>query len=92
MDYFEEVSSALKIEELNVLGYLIDEEATASFKAVARKEVREVVSVTDAIFKKTIYLLETKKLIQVVRNQAKHDIFITQYGMEAVNYSLQGAE
>ncbi|MET3505588.1 hypothetical protein [Halalkalibacter oceani] len=92
MNYFEAIASDLSNNEIMILGILMDHDSDAPFKALKRKDLKKKIDWSQATFNKTIMSLETKKLIGILRNQMTHDIYITNFGVKSVHYSLEGVE
>lgn len=87
--YFYDVVSSLSIEDMNVLGVLYDNDATATFKSMMTTQVSEGSGLSEATYRKIIYRLIGNKFIQVVTLKRQHSMFITQYGIQALKTSLK---
>ena len=90
--YFENVIRQMTVEEVKVLGHLYEEDANASFKAIARKKVQEVLGLSQVEFRKTIEKLTATQFVDVVQGKREHRIFLTVYGQEALETSLHEEE
>lgn len=90
-DYFEHIIRQLTIEEMAILGILIDRDATAAFKSMKRSDVYERSDMSLANFRKTIGKLSATCLIDVVTGSKEHKMFLTSYGQQALEKSLEGA-
>lgn len=91
-EYFDHIISSLTIEDMAVLGILIDHDATAAFKAMKRNAVLDVSGMSLANFRKTIGQLTAMRLIEVVTGRKEHKIFLTVYGKQALEKSLEGVD
>lgn len=88
-DYFSLIVSSLPINDLKVLGVLSDSRADAVFKSMKRKDLQEQVVLTDALFRKSLERLEANQFIQLVTKEKEYKVFITPYGLLALNESLR---
>lgn len=90
--YFDEVATSLTTEDTCLLGVLLDEEATAKFKAVPYRVVMGKGELSEAILRKSVARL-TALLFIVVRTDSKeHGLYITPYGQAALSRILQMVE
>lgn len=87
--YFKDVVSELSIDDMQLLGFLFDHEATANFKAMRNNEVADRCGFSEATFRKVMYRLVANKFVGNVAMQRSHSIFITQYGIAALKKLLQ---
>lgn len=87
-DYFQHVVGKLNIDDMNILGILTDMDATATFKAIRKKDVFERSGLSEANYRKVIYRLDAMEFIQTVVGGKEHMLFITDYGTMAINHSL----
>jgi RIO-like serine/threonine protein kinase len=87
--YFQDVVSSLSLDDMNVLGALFDQDATAGFKAVQNIDVQQKAKLTEATFRKVLYRLIANKFINVVTLTRQHSLYITSYGVEALKKSLE---
>lgn len=87
--YFEDVVSSLTYDDINVLSILYDNEATASFKSIKNKEVLERTGYTEAVYRRILYKLTGNKFISTIQINKQQGLYITQYGIQAINKSLQ---
>lgn len=90
-DYFEQIVGHLAIEEMALLGILIDKDATAAFKAIRRNELFELSELSIANFRKTMEKLTATHLINLVTGGKEHKVFLTTYGLQAIDKSLEEA-
>lgn len=89
-NYFKHIVSRLTIDEMNVLGILTDNDATATFKAMRKKEVFDRSCLSEANFRKIIYRLDAVNFIETVSGNKEHMYYITQFGLMAIDESLDG--
>jgi predicted transcriptional regulator len=88
-EYFEHITRRLTIEELEILGRLLEEDATATFKAIKRKDVFEVSGWTLANFRKIMTKLTATALVSMVMGGKEQKVYLTNYGQEALEKSLE---
>jgi predicted transcriptional regulator len=89
-DYFDHVIRQLSIEEVALLGILSDKDATATFKSMKRSHLFETSEMSLANFRKTMEKLKATSLIEVVTGGKEHKVFLTLYGHQALEKSLEG--
>jgi hypothetical protein len=86
--YFQDVVNELGIEELHLLGFLYDNEATVGFKALKKEVVMQQANLSEAVYRRIIGRLSIAKFIESV-NQSKHSaLFVSEYGVAAIQKSL----
>ena len=91
-NYFDHVIKQLELEGMTILGFLLDNDATAAFKAVKRGDVSKASDMTEATFRKTISKLIATHLIETVTGGKEHKIYLTIYGDQAIRKSLEGMD
>lgn len=89
-NYFQHIVSRLTLDEMDILGVLTDHDATATFKAMRKKEVYEKSGLTEANFRKVIYRLDAINFLETVTGNKEHLYYITNLGLMAVSQSLEG--
>jgi DNA-binding MarR family transcriptional regulator len=89
--YFKDVVSDLSIDDMNFLGALYDNDATAGFKAMTHNEVMGKCGLTIADFRKVVYRLVANKFISTVPNKRQHSVYLTHYGIAALRTNIEGA-
>ncbi|GAB6989446.1 hypothetical protein [Paenibacillus pini] len=89
-DYFEYVASHLTIDDMKVLGYLLDNDATAGFKAIKNSEVMSSTGLTEGTFRRIIYRLSANKFIEIVTLQKMHTLYISDFGSVAIKTAVKG--
>lgn len=89
-DYFQNIVNNLTLDDMNVLGILIDNEATATFKSMRKKDIFERSGLSEANYRKVIYRLDAINFIETVIGNKEHMLFITNFGIMAVEKSLEG--
>lgn len=87
--YFADVVSSLTIEDIHLLSILYDNDATAVFKSMKSKEVQDITGYTEAVFRRIMYRLTANKFLGIIPLNKQHGIYITNYGVEAINKSLK---
>ncbi|WP_094702781.1 MarR family transcriptional regulator [Brevibacillus laterosporus] len=91
-DYFDEVVNALTHEDFQVLGYLSDEDATASFKAKNKNKIAYITNFSSAVLRRIINRLIACRLIEIsTMVNGKRSYYLSKYGIQAINKSLKGA-
>ena len=88
--YFQHVVSRLNLDEMNVLGILTDDDATATFKSMKKKELYERSGLSEANFRKIIYRLDAISFVETVTGSKEHMYYVTNFGLMAINQSLDG--
>jgi hypothetical protein len=88
-DYFEYVINNLTIEELNILGILLDQDSAAPYKAMTNQEVFQKSSMTEATYRKVIYGLICHKFIETLNTKKQRNVYLTEYGVMAIQKSLE---
>lgn len=89
-NYFHHIVSKLTIDDMNILGILTDQDATATFKALKKRDVYERSGLTEANFRKIIYRLDAINFIETVTGSKEHMYYITSFGLSAIDQSLEG--
>lgn len=87
--YFEYVVSSLTIDDVYVLGALQESDATTGFKAIPNLELQRAVEFTEATYRRTINRLSANKLIETITVKKSNLIYLTEFGIAAVNKSLE---
>lgn len=87
--YFIEVVKDLSIDDMRFLGMLHDQDATAGFKAIRNSEVLDACGLSKATFRKVFCRLSANKFISIVTQKRQHSIYITEYGMAALQTTLK---
>lgn len=86
-EYFNMVISDLTLDDLGILGILLDNEATSNFKALKYKSISGISELSKAKFYKTIYRLSANKFIEIIAGK-EYRMYITSYGITALEKSL----
>jgi predicted transcriptional regulator len=89
-DYFQHIVTKLTIDDMNILGILTDNDATATFKAMRKKDVFNKSGLSEANYRKVIYRLDAINFIETVTGSKEHMFFITNFGLTAVEQSIEG--
>lgn len=79
----------MSLESLAILVILNDEGIDAKFKAMNHDDLREKTELSIAKFREQIYRLEALNFVEVVRDNSKKSLFITGYGITAVQQALE---
>lgn len=87
--YFNHIVSKLTIDDMNILGILTDNDATATFKAMKKKDVHLKSGLSEANYRKIIYRLDAINFIETVTGNKEHMYYITTFGRKAVEKSLE---
>jgi predicted transcriptional regulator len=90
--YFKDVVNSLTYEDISVLSTLYDNDAPSSIKSIKIKEVQEKSGHSEAIYRKIIYRLMASQFIKSTHLNRQQKIFLTEYGITAVNKSLEEVE
>ncbi|TVY09943.1 hypothetical protein [Paenibacillus cremeus] len=88
--YFKDVVGELSIDDMNFLGVLYDNDATAGFKAMTHSVVMDKVGLSEATFRKVVYRLVANKFISTVPNKRQHSVYLTHYGIAALKINVEG--
>lgn len=91
-DYFYSIVKSTSLDELQILGYLFDQEATETFKAIPRRDVITHLNLTKTKAQNLLTVLESKKFIEVRREAHSHKLVINEFGQIALEESLKGAD
>jgi hypothetical protein len=89
-DYFEVVVSSLTIDDMFVLGILLEKEATAAFKALSNHEIMTLAKLTEATYRRIIYRLVANKFIEVISVKKQNALYLTEYGKLAIIRNIEG--
>lgn len=92
--YFERVSSNLNHDDLAVLTYLNQNDASIKLKAMSKQEVIEESSkagmtLSEAAIRKALYRLEALMFIEIVPGSRNHKLMITDFGTSALLSQLE---
>lgn len=87
--YFNHIVSKLTIDDMNILGILTDNDATATFKAMKKKDIHKRSGLSEANYRKIIYRLDAINFIETVTGGKEHMFYITDFGKSAVERSLE---
>lgn len=90
--YFDEVVGSLTSEDTNLLGVLVQEDATANFKAIKNAAVQEAAGLSEAMFRKITTRLVALKFIEPNTGFKEHALFVTPYGQAALGAVLRTME
>ncbi|MGE7305713.1 hypothetical protein AAXE64_27785 [Priestia megaterium] len=90
--YFENITKKMTIEEMDVLAFLYEKDANASFKAVKRQQIQETTGMTPTEFRKVIEKLTATQFIDIVYGKKEHRVFLTVFGKEALEQSIEEEE
>lgn len=90
--YFDAVVNSLTLDDLNILGILVDNDATAKFKAIKNNTVCEKSGLSNANFRKTLYRLTANCFIKTATGNKEHLIYVTDFGQKALQKSLGEAQ
>jgi hypothetical protein len=88
--YFIDVIKDLSLDDMKLLGALHDQEATAGFKSLNNCEALIASGLSQATYRKVFYRLAANKFITTVTQKRQHSIYITQYGIVALQITLKG--
>lgn len=86
------IVNQLTSEELILLGVLEDNDATATFKAIKRKDMESQSELKSWSFRKALSNLREKALIDIVGREKEHRFYLNEFGMRALQISLEGVE
>lgn len=88
-EYFDHVVESLNIDDISVLGILADNDATAKFKAMRKKDVFSRSGLTEAKYRKVLHRLDALNFIEVVIGGKEHKFYINDFGLFAIEKSLE---
>lgn len=89
MTYFDNVIEKLTIDELSILGELYDKKADAVFKSVKNKDIMTNTKLTKSRYFNSINKLSATCLTETV-GAKNSKVYITEYGINALQKSLEG--
>lgn len=90
-EYFDEVVNSLTHDDFQVLGFLWDGDATASFKAKNKNKIIKTTNFSSAILRRIINRLIACRLIDIsTTTNGKRSYYLTKYGVCAISKSLEG--
>lgn len=89
-EYFDYIIKHLTIEEMQILAYLKDTDATIAFKSIKRTEILQATELSIAHFRKAIGKLVSTCLIDVVTGSKEQKVFLTEYGLKAIKPIEEG--
>ncbi|QDX94372.1 hypothetical protein EEL30_20040 [Brevibacillus laterosporus] len=91
-EYYSEVIKSLTFNDLQVLSFLSDEDAIASFKAKKNKKICEHTNLTEAMLRTSITRLLACRLIDVVSGFKEKAYYLSKYGITAIDISFKGVD
>lgn len=89
-NYFNDVVNRLRIEELDILAHLCQNEADAPFKSIKGTDVMDLVQMSKSKYFRSLDRLKALYFVDFVESGKSQKLFITQYGKEALQKSLEG--
>ncbi|GFN32569.1 hypothetical protein [Paenibacillus xylaniclasticus] len=89
-DYFRDVVRCLTIDDLRVMGYLLDNDSTTSFKAIKSNDVQKAIQMSEGTYRRIVYRLVANRFVDIVTIQKRNAIYITNYGVSALSESIEG--
>jgi predicted transcriptional regulator len=92
LDYFDYVVNRMDIDELSVLGILFDNEATVVFKAIPGKDIMGMANLSKSKFYRLLNRLSSAGFVECSKGLNYSKIYLTQYGVEALEKSLEGED
>ncbi|MCY8539405.1 hypothetical protein [Bacillus haynesii] len=92
--YLERVSANLNHDDLAVLTYLNQNDASIKLKAMSKHEVieesaRAGMTLSEAAIRKALYRLEALMFIEIVPGSRNHKLMITDFGTSALLSQLE---
>mgnify|MGYP001156521968 FL=1 len=88
--HFTSLVERLTLEEIELLNYLINKEATTRFSGRTKQEIMSELNFSEPTIRKIICRLEAMNFIEVVAGNRKHLIHINQYGLQAIQKLYEG--
>lgn len=92
MDYFNAIVKSLRLEELEILAVLSEKDADVPFKAIKNSELIKLVNLTKFKHSKVLNRLQAMQFIDEIKNERASKVFITPFGVKALQKSLKGVE
>lgn len=89
MNIFSDLVKHTNNDELLMLGYLMENEADAKFKAIRRGAIKEGLSLTQALIRRNLLTLSAKQFIEIIHQSKEQSVYITEYGQRALGESLK---
>lgn len=90
--YFAAVVETLSIEDSTILGILHDDDANSKVKAIKVNDLWQKSGLSEAKFRKVMDRLTALRFIVFVKDYKEHSIFISDYGVEALESILKTME
>lgn len=87
--YFTSIVDRLNLDDIQVLSSLFAQESINRISAKTKKEVLDKCHLSEARFRKSINRLDANNLIEIHTGSRGHLLFITEYGINALNYSCE---
>lgn len=88
--YFDLIVSKLTVDDLSILGVLQVNEATNAFKSLRKQAITKQGQLSEAIFRRSFGRLTGTCLVESVTGKKEHSFFITEYGIMALQQSMEG--
>lgn len=82
-EYFSSVVKSLSIEDVDILGRLISNDATSKAKAIKNSNLFKESDTSEAIYRKVMTRLLTLLMIETNTQFKEHKFYITPFGIEA---------
>lgn len=89
-DYFKDVASSLTMDDFRVLAALYDQDAVSGFSAMKNSDILLATKLSEATYRRIVYRLSANKFVEIVTRQKMHMLYITQYGVNAINTTMKG--
>lgn len=89
-DYFEIVVSNLDVEDIAIMSFLYENNATDSIYAIKTSAVRDQMRMSKSSLNQVLNRLKLANLIQSIHNSNKYSIFLTEFGKAALHIKTNG--
>jgi RIO-like serine/threonine protein kinase len=90
--YFQQITNNLDVDDLMILDSLKEDDANVKFKAMKNTVLFERSGMSEAKYRKTIARLSSISFIEANTTNKEHALFITEYGMIALQIMIKKAE
>ncbi|ATF13602.1 hypothetical protein A616_16935 [Brevibacillus brevis X23] len=83
-EYFDLIVKRLSREDLILLEILREEEATMARSSLSMQKLQEKSTLTDALFRKTVYRLNANYFVESETNNKTQSYYLTDFGIQAI--------
>jgi len=91
-EYIQEVIQNLTLDDLKLINALYNKDATTKFKSVTNKYATKESTLSASKYRKSLDRLTGNCFVEHVIGGKEHRVFVTTYGMYALEKTLEGVE